>query len=358
MAEALPVVARRPRLPAEAETELAEIASEWLAGRSPATLAAYRSDLETFREFVGALDVDDAAQHLVNHGPGHASRLVRHFRDHLVEAGYSSGTVNRRLAALRSLVSLARSLAPERVPWRLDVRNVKSELRRAVEGPGRDAVAAMLAKALERGDAKGLRDHAILRLAFDLALRRAEIVALDWQDLNLEDGRLRVLRKGRREKVTLVVPRSSLEALAVWIGKRGREPGPLFLSLDRAGKGSGRLTGRAVHQVVKRLGEEAGVGAVWPHGIRHSSATVAMVRGQEAGFGLEEIPQHTGHAGTAMLLRYRDAIRNVQGRLAELVAGTIPSVLPVTDTYEKQPREAENAPERPQNRARRRVAVR
>lgn len=86
----------------------------FLSGRSPRTLQAYRCDLKHFCAFTGATEITEAAHQLLGNGQGEAHALVLRYRAALLETGLSPATINRRLAALRSLVQLARLLG--RVP--------------------------------------------------------------------------------------------------------------------------------------------------------------------------------------------------------------------------------------------------
>src|SRR5207244_8658577 len=112
-------------------------------------------------------------------------------------------------------------------------------------------------------------------LLFDLGLRRSEVVRLDLADWDREKGTLAVLGKGRTAKVALTLPPPTQAALDRWLAARGQEPGPLFRSLDRARKGSGRLTGAGLYAWVRRLGEQAGR-KVWTDGLRHGAVTEGM----------------------------------------------------------------------------------
>jgi integrase/recombinase XerC len=172
-----------------------------------------------------------------------------------------------------------------------------------------------------RLDSKAKRDRAAVRLLYDLALRRGEVVALDLEDVDLEAGRVAVLRKGKREKNLLSLPEPTKDALREWVAVRGSEPGPLFTNFDRAGKG-GRLTGTSLYRIVRDLGLEAGI-KVRPHGLRHTGITEAVKAAQRAGISLEEVRDFSGHADVKTLMIYRDRERNVQGQLASLVAGEI-----------------------------------
>jgi len=103
---------------------------------------------------------------------------------------------------------------------------------------------------------------------------------------------------------------------------RGQDPGPLFLNLDRARKGQGRITGKSIYQIVRGLGEKVGV-KTRPHGIRHTAITEALTRGQQNGLDLEECLDFSRHKDVRTLMIYRDKERNVQGKLSDLVAETV-----------------------------------
>ena len=82
----------------------------FLSGRNPLTLEAYRTDLQDFQGFIGALTLDEAARLLLGRGHGEANGLALAYKSALVDRGLSANSINRRLAALRSLVKLARTL--------------------------------------------------------------------------------------------------------------------------------------------------------------------------------------------------------------------------------------------------------
>jgi integrase/recombinase XerC len=154
----------------------------FLSGRSPKTLAAYRYDLKHFCAFIGALTPEDAAQQLLGSGQGEGHALVLRYRAALIERGLSPATINRRLAALRSLVKLARLFGF--VPWTLDIPGVEARPYRDTRGQGKEGLRGLLATLKGREDPKAYRDRAIVRLLFDLALRREEVVRLDLEDLD------------------------------------------------------------------------------------------------------------------------------------------------------------------------------
>ena len=312
-------IATSPALPAKQDA--ASLVKAFLSGKSERTIEAYGQDLATFADFVGAATLEEAAKLLLYTSHGQANSLGLAYRATLLERGLSPATVNRRLASLRSLVTLARTLGL--TTWTLEVKNVKSTPYRDTRGPGVPAFKRMLNQLNRRKDSKGIRDTAILRLLYDLALRRGEVAALDVDDVDLEAGVVAVLGKGHRERISLTLPEPTTEALRKWLEVRGVEPGPLFTNVDRAGKGR-RLTGRSIHRLVQKLGNRIGA-KVRPHGLRHTSITEACKAAQANGINLEEVLDFSRHSRSSIsvLLVYRDRERNVQGQLASLVADSV-----------------------------------
>ena len=135
------LVVTRPRGAANAliKAEPAdELLAAFLSGRSDCTRRAYSQDLDDFRHFLGVGRVSEAAHLLLSRGHGNANALALAWRADLQERRLQAATINRRLAALRSLVQLARTLGI--VPWTLEVRNVRAESYRDTRGPGRNGV--------------------------------------------------------------------------------------------------------------------------------------------------------------------------------------------------------------------------
>ena len=301
--------------------QASELVALFLSGRTEATLRAYRRDLEDFRAWVGSATLADAAQTLLTRGQGPANALTLAYRANLQERKLQSATINRRIAALRSLVKLARLMG--HVPWSLDVGGVPHESYRDTRGPGRDGVRQLFA-AIEGNTPAALRDNALLHLLYDLGLRRGEAVALDRADVEADCASVWVRGKRRGDKERLTLPKATRDALSAYLALRGNDDGPLFLSFDRAKKGDGRLSAGHVYKIVRALGDKVGVRAR-PHGLRHTAITEACKAAQNAGIGLEEVLDFSRHKSIQVLMVYRDRERNVQGTLAALIADdTVP----------------------------------
>src|SRR5262249_9537614 len=211
-----PLVAVALPIPASQVTTAAErLVAAFLAGRSAQTLRAYRCDLTDFAASCGARGIAQAAAQLLAGGHGPATETVLHFRTALQARGLAPATINRRLAALRSLVKLARTLGL--VSWVLEVEGVRAESYRDTRGPGHAGFRKLLLTLAGRRDTKAVRDRALLRLLYDLGLRRAEVVGLNVADVDLDGGAVAVLGNGRSKKVLLTLPAATRDALAAWL---------------------------------------------------------------------------------------------------------------------------------------------
>lgn len=292
-----------------------DLVGAFFSGRNPRTLLAYQADLEGFRTFLGVSSVEEAASVLLSQGSGPANALGLAYRSHLLERGLSPATVNRRLASIRSLVKLGRLLGL--VSWSLEVEGVKGSAYRDTKGPGVDGFRRMLdqVEALEGlQDPKAARDRCILRLLFSMALRRGEVVSLDLAHVDLQEGRLSVMGKGRKERESLSVPFKALESLKAWVALRGDQEGPLFIALDRGHRGH-RLDGSAVYKIVRGLGQAVGI-RTRPHGLRHAGITSAL---DATNGNTRAVQRFSRHRKLETLSLYDDARQDMAGQVAALV---------------------------------------
>ncbi len=166
--------------------------------------------------------------------------------------------------------------------------------------------------------AKGRRDIAILELLYGAGLRVSELASLDLGNLDLDERTVRVLGKGRKERI-VPLGRHARTSLARWLevrasfGRDGPKEDALFTNASGA-----RLSVRSVQRLVKRmtslLGTSDGVG---PHALRHSYATHMLA----SGAGLREIQELLGHASLRTTQRYTHVTVE---RLAEVYDGAHP----------------------------------
>ena len=294
------------------------IVGAWLAGRKPDTVRAYAGDLLHFARWSGAPSPAEALDSLLSLTQGDAHGIVLAYRHAMIERGDSSASINRRLAALRSVVTLA--YATGRSLFTLHITNVKHERRRDVRGPDESERKRIFRVMRDGKEPVDKRDAAIVALLFGLSLRRNEVVSLDMSDINLRRGTVHPLRKGKRERVGLKIPPHVNAYLSVWLALRGAEAGPVFTRLDRPGS-LDRLTGEGLARAVARLGSRAGFARkLTPHMFRHAFVTSARGRRLTD----REIISATGHASAKTLELYDDARERDAGVAADAVASELP----------------------------------
>ncbi len=301
----------------------ARLVAAWLGGRSPNTVAAYSRDFQDFAEYLGEPTLDAAASRLLSGDQGAANLLALEYRAAMEARGLAPATIKRRLAALRSLVKVARLLGV--VPWRLDVESPRSKPLRDTRGPGLDGYRLLLrAATTQRQPAKAARDAAMLRLMGDVALRRAEVVALDVADIDFEGQRAAVIGKGSGgERAWVTLPPPTLAAIRAWLDQRAAlglpASGPLFVNADRK-DGRRRITPCGVWRVLRGLGRRAGVSASRPHALRHAAITAVL---DLTGGDLRTAQRFARHASPAQVLTYDDNRQDLAGEAARLLAAKV-----------------------------------
>jgi len=310
-------------LPSLRRIGAAELLSTWWNSRSERTNLAYKQDIESFRRWLQHSEglpvetADQAAQVILSAGQGLANRLAQGFQNHLRDSGKAPTSINRTLSALKSMVKQANLLGM--VPWTLTLTRMKAQSYRDTKGPGLHNYRKMLDVCKERKDTKGIRDYAILCTLYSLALRRSELVNTRLEHLDLDEGTLSILGKGKTQRIKLTLPDPTKKALASWLEVRGLHEGSLFYGIDKGGTLKGGLTGNGLYHLVKTLGKEVGI-TTRVHGIRHTSITQAVRAASAANLDLSKVMQFSRHSSLNVLEIYLDNERNYQGQISSLVA--------------------------------------
>lgn len=276
-----------------------------LASLSKASAAEYERDFRSLAAFMGTPDARSALADLLSRPGPEANALVLEWRDEAREAGLASSTVNRRLASLNAFLRVARLLGL--CSWTLEVDSVRHEAKRDPSGPGATSVReidAELARLATAGDPLATRDLALVRIYSTCLLRRMEPLAIDFpEDLDLgKEPQIRFRGKGKREKSWFPIGAMTADAIRAWLAIRGKEKGPLFITLGNRSSGK-RLTIAAVRRLFDRISASHGK-RIRPHGLRHTGATTAL---DMTDGNLRDVSRLTRHAGVAMLQRYDDA---------------------------------------------------
>jgi integrase/recombinase XerC len=218
---------------------------------------------ETIAEF---LDLDRYA----------AIEMVLRYRRHSIDKNLAPSTINVRLAAIKSLVDMARKLGKTTIDLG-DIESIPSESYRDTRGISVEQFKSMLDE-INPSTPIGVRDYAIMLLFWGNALRRGEIASANIEDFLPQQQKLMILGKGKRAKVAIDLSDSVSYALEEWLNFHPRNlPGqPLITSLSHNCYGA-RIAGDSLYRIVQGYAEAAGIDRrVSPHRLRHSSITAFL----------------------------------------------------------------------------------
>jgi len=311
-------------LPIVTDLDVEELVSAFFLGKSQRTIESYRRDLLTFCEFLGVPGISDAVRMLFSGSHREANLAALKYRQHLIETKkLKPKSVNRHLASLRSLVGLGQSLGL--IPWKLAVKNQKVTELKSLAAPDPGGIKRLIKAAGLKDNKTSKRNVALCLLLYTAGLRRNEAISLTYpEDVSLERNIIRILGKGKTEKHEIILPEKTIAALQEWLGVRGCEPGPVFINLDRAGKGDGRLTGRSVHRIIQCLGKKIGYDDLHPHSLRRGAIT-SLLKKAKGIYDVEECLDFSRHAdvSTMMLYRKRQDSQENQAAMSRMLAADL-----------------------------------
>ena len=264
-----------------------------LRGASPHTTKAYGEDLSQFASWAG----DNGAASPADVTP----TLLRAYLAHLHSLGLSRASRARKTATLRSFFTHLAHMGTVPKSPAAGLRTVKQG-RRLPRFLRDDQIHALLS-APDAISPLGLRDRALLETLYASGMRAGELVSLSLAAIDWDDGVVRVIGKGSKERVTLL-GRQAVLSLSRYL-RHGR---PLLLENAAADDGAlfvnrygARLSDRGVRKVFDRYcGAAAGELKVTPHVLRHTFATHLL----NGGADLRLVQELLGHASLATTQRY------------------------------------------------------
>jgi integrase/recombinase XerD len=266
-------------------------------GNSPNTIEAYTRDLRRLAAFAASkrLEGPDAV----------TEKSLRELVYYLKDLGLAPTSIRRQISTLRTyfrfLVSEGHVTTDP--SDRLDLPKIWRTLPDVLS---RDEIEALLA-APNPDESLAWRDRALLEIGYGTGARVSELVGLGIKDVWYDEGLIRVIGKGSKERL-VPIGRRALGATALY----AREVRP---TLDR-GLGKERLflnaRGRPLTRVgawgvVKRCAKSAGIDKrVTPHTLRHTFATHLL----EGGADLRAVQEMLGHADLATTQIYTHVDRD------------------------------------------------
>lgn len=270
-------------------------------GLSEETIRAYSSDLEQFHEYLkertGSRDIP-----IGNIG----AELIRAYIGSLHSRRYEKTSQSRKLSTLRSFYRYLNDsgLFDENPAEHIGYPKKKNRIPSFL---GIDDLFHFLNTLEKNAGSPGSswrrwRNWALFECAYSSGIRVSELVGLNEADIDFEGGMVRVLGKGKKERI-IPIGDKALRSIAGYVTALEHQfPGARSLStaLFRNARG-GRLTSRSVHRILKTEMIRCGL---WqhlsPHGLRHSFATHLL----NSGADLRAIQEMLGHSTLSTTQRY------------------------------------------------------
>ena len=255
-------------------------------GYSDHTIDSYRRDIDMFLVFM-----KDEGYNLKSVD----ANLIRNFLRYEVIKGISKRSNQRRIIAMRRYYE-----------WLLKYGYVKYNPFIAIKAPKHDStlpsflheeeVETLIEADAKREDFLAKRDHAIIILLYASGIRVSELVGLKLQDINLRYRTMRIIGKGKKERI-VPFSNSALEAINDYLqncrnlilNKNNIDKPTNAIFLNNKGE---QITTRGVQYILKKIEDKTGVNVdLHPHKMRHTFATHLLEKGAD----LRTIQEILGH---------------------------------------------------------------
>lgn len=254
------------------------------------TVSSYLRDIRQFSEWYAAMD---------DSGILHATQLnISDYLAHLQEQGKSGATVSRTLASLKNFYAyLVTSGFLEASPITADIHVARGEKKLPQILSGKEV--ELLLSQPSTGDAKGIRDKAMLEVMYATGIRVSELIELNLEDVNLELGSLKC-GSAKKSRAIPLYP-AALRALATYIqdvrSAMLADPAEKALFVNVSGA---RMSRQGFWKLLKFYQSKAGIEKdITPHTLRHSFAVHLLENGADLG-SLQELMGHSDISSTQM----------------------------------------------------------
>jgi integrase/recombinase XerC len=283
------------------------------------TITEYRRDTQQFAAFLTPPGEKTLPLDQVDHV------VIREYVSSMFDQALERSSVARRLASMRTFFKFcvrekitrqnpARLVSTPKLPKRLPRVLTEEEMGGFLDSLANEALAGKgkrkkdpKSKTMQQAKLMLKRDRAILELLYASGLRVSELVGLDLGSIDRRGQMLRVLGKGRKERVIPYGSKAQTALEAYWpvrsemlAGATGKAAVQAVF-LNHAGA---RLTDRSVHMLVKKYARLTNVNwDLHPHSLRHAFATHLLADGAD----LRAIQELLGHVSLSTTQRYTQA---------------------------------------------------
>ena len=264
------------------------------------TIAAYQNDLNQFFQYV---QHDDEEGPKLEDWQDVKKNTITDYMEHLKTSGYTSSTVARKVAAIKSFFHFF--VAEKNVTQDpTDERTSHTGKKRMPKAISPGEIDRLLHAPADESGPKSQRDMALLEMLYASGMRVTELVSLDVSDITFSNTKGTVQVRGKRPNKEREIPLNGpvLNTLKVYI-EGGREqlihdPNVTALFLNNRGQ---RLTRQGLWLIIKHYVEAVGISSeVTPHTLRHSFAAHNLSQGKS----LQDIQKLLGHANISTTQMY------------------------------------------------------
>jgi integrase len=288
---------------------------DYQARKSEQTLRRQKADIALFEKFLASagnpiegLVYDLQKWSVVTWG------LVEAFNRWQLQESYATGSINVRLATIKTYCSIAAksgfitpaelTLINEVVGYRQREAHNTDEKREQTRRPKSKkaesvsllTVHTKLLKQQPIDTPKGRQDALIMCLLLDHALRVSEVADLNVSSINLQSGYLTIYHRKTNDTSVHELSPDTYQAARAYLADCKPDQGPLFIGV----KSSDRISTRTINQRVGQMGEAIGIKGLSPHDCRHFAAEDAFRNGTD----IKSLQDFGNWKGPAMPLRY------------------------------------------------------
>lgn len=264
------------------------------------TLQSYKRDLKQFRKYLEENEI-------------HYNRVkeedIKNYISELHENGKKASSISRCIASIRSFYQFVLKNKKIKVDPTANIQSPKIEKRVPSVLTAKEV--ELLLEQPKDIDLKGIRDKAMLEFAYATGMRVTEIISLNVEDVNLEEGYV-VCKNGNKQR-NIPLGTMSLKALKEYIEEardilvKTASEKALFVNINGT-----RLTRQGFWKIIKFYKEQAHITKdITPHVLRHSFATHLLQNGAD----LKAIQTMLGHSdisSTQVYMQFQDeGLKNV-----------------------------------------------
>ena len=264
------------------------------------TLQSYKRDLKQFRKYLEENEI-------------HYNRVkeedIKNYIAELQENGKKASSISRCIASIRSFYQFVLKNKKVKVDPTANIQSPKIEKRVPSVLTAKEV--ELLLEQPKDIDLKGIRDKAMLEFAYATGMRVTEIISLNVEDVNLEEGYV-ICKNGNKQR-NIPLGTMSLKALKEYIEEardilvKTASEKALFVNINGT-----RLTRQGFWKIIKFYKEQAHITKdITPHVLRHSFATHLLQNGAD----LKAIQMMLGHSdisSTQVYMQFQDeGLKNV-----------------------------------------------